>query len=92
MSFRKIGEFVSPWFGKARNAFGCRLSVAKCPKIWILRYAQYDKSRGVGVLLTFGCSACLAFGFLALVSALLSWLFGLARLASLSAAQNLFLG
>ena len=56
MSFRKIGEFVSPWFGKARNAFGCRLSVAKCPKIWILRYAQYDKSRGVGVLLTFGCS------------------------------------
>ena len=56
MSFRKNRRIRFAVVGKARNALGCRLSVAKCPKIWILRYAQYDKSRGVGVLLTFGCS------------------------------------
>ena len=43
-----------------------------------------------------GFARSFGFAFVALVSALLSWLFGLARLlarlASLSAAQNLFLG
>ncbi len=67
MSFRKIGEFVSPWLVRLATRWACVALVA---------------------LLTFGCSACLAFGFLALVSAL--WLARLACLLAviLSVAKN----